>query len=70
MTIPETLKKYPLNLSPQLIRCWIANGTCPFGCIIRQKDKRNGRNTYYINEQALKNFIEGKGVQQNGLFNN
>ena len=56
MTIPETLKKYPLNLSPQLIRCWIANGTCPFGYVIRE----GKRKTYYINEQALRKFIAGE----------
>ena len=68
MTIQQVAKQ--LRLSEQLVRVWIQSGNCPFGYVIRQKDKRNGRNTYYINEQALKNFIEGKGVQQNGLFNN
>lgn len=66
MTIQQVAKQ--LRLSEQLVRCWIVNGTCPFGYVIRSKSKRNGRNTYYINEQALKNFIEGKGVQD-GLFN-
>ena len=66
MTIQQVAKQ--LRLSEQLVRVWIQSGNCPFGCIIRQKDKRNGRNTYYINEQALKNFIEGKGVQD-GLSN-
>lgn len=69
MTIPQALSKYPIQLSEQLIRVWIQSGSCPFGYVIRPKNKRNGRNTYYINEQALKNFIEGKGVQTDGLFN-
>lgn len=68
MTIPEALKKYPLNLSPQLIRCWIANGNCPFGYIIRQKNGRTGRNTYFINEALLRDFIEGKNNEQTDLL--
>ena len=56
MTIPEAIKKYPLNLSPQLIRCWIANKTCPFGYIVREGSRR----TYYINEVELKKFVEGQ----------
>lgn len=68
MTIPEALEKYPLNLSPQLIRCWIANGTCPFGYIIRQKNGRTGRNTYFINEAQLRAFIEGKNNEQTDLL--
>lgn len=68
MTIQQVAKQ--LRLSEQLVRVWIQNGSCPFGYVIRAKDKRNGRNTYYINEQALKNFIEGKeGVKTDGLFN-
>ena len=66
MTIQQAATQ--LGISTQALRVWIAQGNHPFGCVIRQKDKRNGRNTYYINEQALKNFIEGKGVQD-GLFN-
>ena len=71
MTIPEALEKYPIQLSAQLIRVWAQSEKgCPFCYIIRQKNGKTGRNTYFVNEQALKNFIEGKGVQQNGLFNN
>ena len=44
-----------LRLSPQLVRLWIQNGTCPFGMIIRDGERR----TYLINEAALKKFIEG-----------
>lgn len=56
MTIPEALQKYPIQLSPQLIRCWIANNTCPFGYIIREGSRR----TYFINEAELKRFINGE----------
>lgn len=49
-----------LEIPVQTLRLWIQNGNCPFGYIIRQKNGRTGRNTYYINEQALRNFIEGK----------
>lgn len=60
MTIAQALEKYPIQLSAQLIRVWITNNTCPFGYVVRAKDKRNGRNTYYINEMQLKNWLEGK----------
>ena len=60
MTITQALEKYPIQLSAQLIRVWIANNTCPFGYIVRPKDKQNGRNTYYINEAQLRNWLEGK----------
>lgn len=49
-----------LGIPEQSLRLWIANGTCPFGYIIRQKNKRNGRNSYYICEEQLRNFIEGR----------
>lgn len=62
MTIPQALSKYPIQLSEQLIRVWIQSGNCPFGYIVRAKDKRNGRNTYYIAEEKLRCFIEGRGV--------
>lgn len=54
MTIPQASKQ--LNLSPQLIRVWIQNGTCPFGYVVRQGE----RNTYLINEERMKLWIEGK----------
>ena len=59
MTIPQALAKYPIQLSPQLIRCWIANNTCPFGYIIRDGDRK----TYYINEAELKKFINGENTK-------
>lgn len=59
MTIKQALEKYPIQLSAQLIRVWITNNTCPFGYIVRQKDKKNGRNTYYINETELQLFLAG-----------
>lgn len=67
MTIQQVAKQ--LRLSEQLIRVWIQSGNCPFGYVIRQKDKRNGRNTYFINEAQFCNFIEGKGVNTDGLSN-
>lgn len=56
MTINQAAKQ--LRLSDQLVRVWIQNGTCPFGYIIRQGSRR----TYFINEQALKRFIEGENA--------
>lgn len=53
MTIPQASKQ--LNLSPQLLRVWIQNGTCPFGYIVRQGE----RNTYLISEALMKKWIEG-----------
>lgn len=60
MTIPEALAKYPVQLSAQLIRCWINHGTCPFGYVIRERADRYGRNSYYINEQQLRQFLNGE----------
>ena len=56
MTIPQALKKYPIQLSPQLIRVWIQSGKCPFGYIIREGQ----RNTYLVNEAQLKKWIQGE----------
>lgn len=54
MTVKEAAEK--LRLSPQLVRLWCQNGNCPFGYVIRLGE----RNTYYINESELKQFIEGE----------
>ena len=54
MGIAEAAKQ--LRLSQQLVRVWIANGTCPFGYVIRDGSRR----TYYINEAELRRFIEGE----------
>ena len=62
MTIKQAAQQ--LRLSEQLVRVWIQNGTCPFGYIVRPGDRK----TYYINEQALKNFIEGKNNGQTDLL--
>ena len=59
MTIPQALEKYPMQLSAQLIRCWIQNGTCKFGYIIRE----GNRNTYYINEAELRSFLNGESAK-------
>lgn len=57
MTIKQAAQQ--LRLSEQLIRCWIANKTCPFGYIIRDGSRR----TYYINEAELKKFINGESTK-------
>ena len=57
MTIQEAAKQ--LRLSEQLLRVWIQNG-CPFGEVIRKKNNRYGKNTYYVNEERLHMFIEGR----------
>ena len=54
MTIPEASKQ--LNLSEQLLRVWIQSGRCLFGTIVR----KGCRNTYYINEERMKAWIEGR----------
>lgn len=64
MTIPEALEKYPIQLSAQLIRCWIVNGNCPFGYLIREKSNETGRNSYYISEEKLKCFLSGREYEQ------
>lgn len=53
MTLPQAARQ--LRLSDQLLRVWIQNGTCPFGLIIREGQRK----TYLINEAALRRFIEG-----------
>ena len=54
MTIKQAAQQ--LKLSDQLIRVWIQNGTCPFGYIVRNGDRK----TYYINEAELRQFINGR----------
>lgn len=57
MTIKQAAQQ--LNLSEQLIRVWIQNGTCPFGYIVRHGE----RNTYFVNEAELKKFINGESTK-------
>lgn len=57
MTIKQAAQQ--LNLSEQLIRVWIQNGTCPFGYIVRPGE----RNTYFVNEAELKKFINGESTK-------
>ena len=64
MTVTEASKE--LNLSPQLLRCWIQSGTCEFGFIVRPKAKQTGRNSYYVCEERMKAWMRGN----NGQFNN
>ena len=45
-----------LQLPEQTLRLWIQNGTCSFGYIIRDGERK----TYYINEAELKKFINGE----------
>ena len=56
MTISDAAEK--LQLSPQLLRVWIQHeGTKhPFGVILQNKTRR----TYYINEDKLKAWVEGR----------
>lgn len=56
MTIKEAAQQ--LRLSEQLVRVWIQNGTCTFGYIIRDGERK----TYYINEAELKRFISGESA--------
>lgn len=54
MTVPEASKL--LNMSPQLIRVWIQSGKCPFGVILANKTRK----TYYINQERMKLWCEGR----------
>ena len=51
-----------LGISPQALRVWIEqkNGNHPFGEVIREKSGKYGRNTYFINEQRLENYLQGR----------
>lgn len=51
-----------LGISPQALRVWIEqkNGSHPFGEVIREKSGKYGRNTYFINEQRLESYLQGK----------
>jgi len=49
-----------LEVPEQSLRLWIAKGTCPFGSVMIEKKSRNGRNTYYINEERLNLYLQGK----------
>lgn len=55
MTIPQAAEK--LNLSPQLLRIWIQKGTCPFGYVVNESKQHRA---YYINEERMKLWIEGR----------
>lgn len=56
MTLPEAAKK--LNLSEQLLRVWIqtAGSNHPFGVVLRNSKRKS----YYINEERLKAWCEGR----------
>ena len=51
-----------LGISPQALRVWIEQkgDSHPFGAVIREKSNRYGRNTYFINEQRLESYLQGK----------
>ena len=57
MTVPQAAKQ--LRLSEQLLRVWIQHGSCSFGYIIRE----GNRKTYYINEAELRQFINGESTK-------
>ena len=54
MTLPQAAAK--LDISQQLLRLWIQNGTCPFGLIVNE----GVRKTYLINSAALNKYINGE----------
>lgn len=51
-----------LGISQQALRVWIEQkgDSHPFGTVIREKQGRHGRNTYFINEQRLESYLSGK----------
>ena len=49
-----------LGLPEQSLRCWIAQGSCPFGTIVCEKHSKYGRRTYYVNSQRLELYLQGK----------
>lgn len=55
MTIPQASKQ--LNLSPQLLRVWASSSKgCPFITVVREGEHRN---TYVVNENRMRMWIEG-----------
>ena len=58
MTVPEAAKL--LGMTPFNIHGWILNGDCPFGYCIKKKTRKGGKNTYFVVDQQLYRFLEGK----------
>lgn len=49
-----------LKMSLLDLHGWILSGNCPFGVVTRKAEKRGGRNRYYINEERLRLWLQGK----------
>lgn len=58
MTPPEAAKI--LKMSVRDLHGWILNGNCPFGTVTKAATRRGGRNRYYINEERLQLWQQGK----------
>ena len=56
--IKEAAEK--LGVPEQSLRLWITQGTCPFGSVMIAKEKKNGRNTYFISRERLDLYLQGK----------
>ena len=49
-----------LGLPEQAIRSWISLGTCKFGEVIHEKKSKHGRKTYFVDDDRLRLYKEGK----------
>lgn len=49
-----------LGIPEQSLRLWCEKGNCPFGSVMIPKEKKNGRNTYYISRERLDLYLQGK----------
>ena len=49
-----------LKMSLQDLYGWILSGSCPFGVVTKKAEKRGGRNSYYINDERLQLWLQGK----------
>ena len=59
LTIKEASKR--LDLPEQSLRSWAQSEKgCPFISVVCDKKSKNGRRTYYVNEQRLDAYLAGK----------
>ena len=58
VTVKEAAEK--LGLPEQSLRMWMQAKTCPFGDVVIDRKSRYGRRTYYINEERLTLYLQGR----------
>lgn len=57
MLVSEAAKQ--LGMTTQTLRLGLQQDKFPFGTAIRTSEKRF---TYYVNEERLKNYLEGRDI--------